>query len=96
VGDVIEVRGDPLRRLEREIAGEWADRYTGKLVARVREVRHRFSGRDVQTEARLTSPLRTVERPLTFIVRTQPGETTLFQFRLDDEDVGVDLGYHLD
>lgn len=96
VGDVLEVRGAPLHRLEREIAGEWVDRYTGKLVGRVREVRHRFSGRAVRTEVRLTSPLRTVESPLTFMVRSQPGETTLFQFRLDDEAVGVDLGYHLD
>ena len=96
VGDVLEVRGAPLRRLEREIAGEWGDRYNGKLVGRVREVRHRFSGRAVRTEVRLTSPLRTVESPLSFMVRSQPGETTLFQFRLDDEAVGVDLGYHLD
>ncbi len=96
VGDVLEVRGAPLHRLEREIAGEWADRYAGKLVARVREVRHRFSGREVRTEVRLTSPLRTVESPLTFMVRSQPGETTLFQFRLDDGAVGVDVGYHLD
>lgn len=96
VGDVLEVRGAPLHRLEREVAGEWGDRYSGKLVGRVREVRHRFSGRAVRTEVRLTSPLRTAESPLTFMVRSQPGETTLFQFRLDDEAVGVDLGYHLD
>ena len=96
VGDVLEVRGVTLRRLEREVAGEWADRYAGKLVARAREVRHRFSGREVRTEVRLTSPLRTVESPLTFMVRSQPGETTLFQFRLDDGAVGVDVGYHLD
>lgn len=96
VGDVLEVRGTPLNRLEREIAEEWGDRYTGKLVGRVREVRHRFSGREVRTEVQLTSPLRTVESPLTFMVRSQPGETTLFQFRLDDEAVGVDVGYHLD
>ena len=96
VGDVLEVRGAPLRRLEREIAGERGDRYNGKLVGRVRDFLHRFSGRAVRTEVRLTSPLRTVESPLSFMVRSQPGETTLFQFRLDDEAVGVDLGYHLD
>ncbi len=96
VGDVLEFRGAQLHRLEREISGEWADRYTGKLVGRVRELRHRFSGREVRTEVQLTSPLRTVESPLTFMVRSQPGETTLFQFRLDDGAVGVDVGYHLD
>jgi hypothetical protein len=96
VGDVIEVRGAPLRRLERETAGEWADVYSGKLVGRAREVRHRFSGRDVRTEVRFTSPLRTVSSPLSFLVRSQVGERAVFQFRLDDDAVGLDLGHHLD
>jgi endonuclease YncB( thermonuclease family) len=96
VGDVIEVRGAPLRRLEREISGEWADVYAGKLAGRAREVRHRFSGREVQTEVRFTSPLRTVSSPLSFVTRSQVGERAVFQFRLDDDAVGLDLGYHLD
>ncbi len=96
VGDLVEMRGEGLRRLEREIDGEWGDRFAGKLVARVREVSHRFSGRQVQTRVKFTSPLRSVERPMGFMVRSQPGKSTLFQFRLDESAVGLDLGYHLD
>jgi hypothetical protein len=50
----------------------------------------------VETVAALTSPLRSVDEPVGFMVRSQPGASTLFQFRLDDETVGLDLGYHLD
>lgn len=96
VGELVEFRGGALRRLEREVAGEWDDRFTGKLVGRVKEVRHRFRGERVTTTARLTSPFRSVGNPLSFIVRSQPGASTLFQFRLDEATVGLDLGYHLD
>lgn len=96
VGDLIEVRsGDP-RRLDREIAGEWGDRFTGRLLARAASVTHEFRGRIATTTVGLTSPLRSVDNPLSFIVRTQPLATSLFQFRLDDDTVGLDLGYHLD
>lgn len=96
VGDLVEVRGGPLRRLEREISGEWDDRFTGMLVGRVRRVEHRFSGRQVSTRAWLTSPLRSVSNPLSFIVRSQEPAAHLFQFRLDEATVGLDMGYHLD
>lgn len=96
LGDIIELRDGPLRRLEREIEGEWGDRFTGRLVGQVQEVAHKFYGRRVSTTVHLTSPLRSVESPLTFMVRSQPGAATLFQFRLDNETVGVDMGYHLD
>ncbi len=96
VGDVIEFRDGDLRRLTREVAGEWADTFTGKLIGRVKSLTHEFRGRLVTTKARLTSPLRSVENPISFIVRGQPLAETLFQFRLDEATVGLDLGYHLD
>ncbi|GMU91697.1 MAG: hypothetical protein AMXMBFR4_07550 [Candidatus Hydrogenedentota bacterium] len=96
VGELVEVRGAPLRRLERELAGEWAGRFAGRLVGRVSEVRHRFSGARVSTRIRLTSPLRSVRDPLRFIVRSQPDESEVFQFRLDDAGAGLDGVHHLD
>ena len=96
VGDILEFRGGNLRRLEREVSGEWDDRFTGKLVGWVKKVTHRFRGDRVETIAALTSPFRSVDEPVSFMVRSQPGASTLFQFRLDDETVGLDLGYHLD
>lgn len=96
VGDIVEVRGLPLRRLDRAVEGEWGGRFEGRLIGRVREIRHRFSGGRVSTRVRLTSPLRSVSDPLSFMVRSQPGEHILYQFRLDDAEVGVDMGFHLD
>lgn len=96
VGDIIEVRGEALRRFDRELPGEWDGRFAGKLVGCVRAVGHRFTGKQVTTTAFLTSPLRSVVNPLSFMVRSQPGATTLFEFRLDDDTVGLDMGFHLD
>lgn len=96
VGDLVELRNGALRRLDREVDGEWGNRFTGMLIARVKEVVHRFSGSHVHTRVRFTSPLRSVADPLRFAVRSQPRETELFQFRLDAVDVGLDAGYHLD
>ncbi len=96
VGDLIEFRDGPVRRLDAAIPGAWGGRFGDKLVARVSEVTHLFRGRRVQTTARLTSPLRSVADPPGFIVRSQPAATTLFQFRLDEPLVGLDLGVHLD
>jgi endonuclease YncB( thermonuclease family) len=96
VGDLIELRGAPVRRLERELAGEFGGRFSGKLVARATEVAHRFAGARVETRVTLGPPLRSVSLPLSYIVRSQPGATTLFEFRLDDPTVGLDLGFHLD
>jgi len=59
-------------------------------------VEHRFSGREVSTRAWLTSPLRSMSNPLSFMVRGQEPATHLFQFRLDEATVGLDMGYHLD
>ncbi|MCP4640201.1 MAG: hypothetical protein GY851_07205 [bacterium] len=95
-GGLVEFRGEGLRRLEPELADEWDAAFAGRLVARVRSVAHRFSGRHVRTRVGLTAPFRSVRDPLAFMVRGQPGESTLFQFRLDDATVGSDLGFHLD
>lgn len=96
VGDIIELRDGPLRRLDRELAGEWDGLFSGRHAGRVKEVTHRFSGKEVRTVAQLTSPLRSVANPISFMVRSQPGSAALFQFRLDDETVGLDMGVHLD
>jgi hypothetical protein len=95
-GDAIEVRGQPFRKLEFALAGQWGGMHEGKLVGRVREVTHRFMGRRMETRARLTSPQRSVSDPMAFMTHSQPTESSLFQLRLDDANVGVDLGYHLD
>jgi len=96
VGDLVELRGAPVRRLAPELASEWDGRFTGRLVGRVTAVRHRFFGRRTETIVTLGAPLRSVSDPLGFIVRSQPPPTSLFEFRLDDATVGLDLGFHLD
>lgn len=96
VGGLVEVRGAPLRRRAPELPDEWDGRYTGRFVGRVCEVRHRMHGRHVTTRARLTSPLRSVASPLSYIVRSQESASSLFAFRLDDLRVGLDMGFHLD
>jgi endonuclease YncB( thermonuclease family) len=96
VGDLVELRGGQLRRIERELDYEWGGRFAGRLMGRVKEVAHRFSGAVVSTRVELTSPLRTVAAPLTFMVRSQPSGSAVFQFRLDDAGVGLDGVHHLD
>lgn len=96
VGDILEFRNPPLRRLEREVSGEWDARFSGKLVGRVEAITHKIRGATILTTAKLTSPYRSVDNPISFIVRSQPGASTLFQFRLDEATVGLDLGFHLD
>lgn len=95
VGDLAELRGAPLRRLERALPGEWGGALPGRLAGRVCEVRHRFSGKHVATTVFLTSPLRSVANPASFLVGSQPSAASLFAFRLDDEAVGLDMGFHL-
>lgn len=96
VGDLVEVRGDGPNRLARELPGEYGGRFTGRLVARVREVAHRFSGKHVRTVLALGAPLRSVDNPLSFITRSQEAPTSLFELRLDEATVGLDMGFHLD
>jgi len=96
VGDIVEVRGAKIRRYEPRIDNEWNDGFPERIVGRVRRITHRFQGREVFTRMELTSPLRSVHDPLSYIVASQLDARELFQFRLDDVAVGVDLGYHLD
>ncbi len=96
VGDLVELRDGPVRRLARALPGAWGGVFGERIVARVSEVRHRFEGKRVTTVAQLTSPLRSAADPISFITRSQPSASTLYQFRLDEEAVGLDLGYHLD
>ena len=96
VGDLVELRGGPLRRIDRALENEWGARFTDRLIARVREVAHRFSGAHVLTRVELTSPLRSVVSPLNFMVRSQPSGSQVFQFRLDVAGVGLDGVHHLD
>jgi hypothetical protein len=96
LGEIVEVRDGPLCRLERIVSGEWDDRFVGKLIGRACRVSHRFTGRHVSTTVWLTSPFRSVAEPLRFIVRSQESATSLYQFRLDEAMVGLDMGNHLD
>lgn len=96
VGDLIEIRGAPVHRVDRQASHEWGNRFDGQIVGRVREVAHRFCGHAVATRVSFSSPLRSVGDPLAFMVRSQPSRRALFQFRLDDLAVGLDMGYHLD
>lgn len=95
-GDIVEVRDGDVRRLERETHGEWNATFNSKRVARVRKITHRFSGKQVSTVLWLTSPLRSVSSPLSFIARGQESAQSLYQFRLDEVTVGLDMGYHMD
>lgn len=97
VGDLIELRGDTLRRFAPAVADEWDGRYAGRIVGRIRAITHRFSGRQVHTVVDLTSPLRSVSDPLAYIVRSQHSPETFYRFRLDADEIGLDDGdYHLD
>jgi hypothetical protein len=96
VGDIIELRGAPIRRLDPPLAGEYAGRFSGKHIARIRGIVHRLSGKHVQTELYLSSPLRSVSDPISFITRSQESASSLFEFRLDEATVGLDMGFHLD
>lgn len=96
VGDLVELRGAPVQRLDAPLAEEWGGSYAGKLVGRVTALRHRIAGREVETTTHLGSPLRSVRDPLAFLVRSQEPAENHFRFRLDDATVGLDQPVHLD
>lgn len=95
-GDIVEVRGAPVQRLDPAVSGEWGGAHEGRLAGRVKALRHRLTGKYVETTAFLGSPLRSVDNPLSFMVRSQEPAAEHFQFRLDDKTVGLDQGFHLD
>ena len=96
VGDLVEVRAHPLRRYEPRVDGEWNNLFENRMVGRVRQITHRFSGRAMTTFLQLTSPFRSVADPLKTMVRKQEKAAILFAFRLDDAKVGLDMSYHMD
>jgi endonuclease YncB( thermonuclease family) len=96
VGQIIEVRGASLRRLDPALEDEWGGAFADRHLGRIRAVQHRIAGPHLETTAWLTAPRRSVRDPLGFITRSQPGATRLFEFRLDESTVGLDLGFHLD
>jgi len=96
VGDFLRIVGGPVRRMDRALPGEWSGRFAGTMFGRVKEVTHRFTGRKVRTTAALTSPVRSVNDPVSFMVSGQERESALRQFRLDSKAVGVDSEYHVD
>lgn len=96
VGDLLEVRSGLTRRITPEVSGEWGDAFAGRLVGRVRSVTHSIEGTHLKTRVGLTSPFRTLERPLTAIKQSQAGDSFQFQLRLDDDLVGLDSVFHLD
>ena len=95
-GQIIALRGAPLRRLDPLPDEAWDGQFDEDLIARVETVTHKLTGRHAYTEATFTSPLRSVANPLSFIVRNQEPASRLFEFRLDDDRVGLDAGFHLD
>lgn len=96
VGELLEFRGAPLRAFAPCLEEEWGGSFAGRLVGRVRAVRHRFSGKHVTTRAELTSPLRSVSSPIVFMARSQDVVENLSQFRLDAVLFALDMEYHLD
>jgi len=95
-GILLEFRGGPLEERDADLSGAWGGDFTERIVGRVHRVIHRIAGLSVETQLDLTSPYRSVDRPLTFITRSQDSLSAFFQFRLDDASIGLDVGYHLD
>lgn len=95
-GDLLELRGAPVRRIERELPGEFGGAHNGKLIVRAAAVAHRLAGTRTRTRVTLGPPLRSVNDPLAYVIRSQPGASTLFGLRLDDLSAALDLGFHLD
>lgn len=95
-GQLLALRGAPLRRLDPLPEGAWGGQFSEEMIARVATVTHKLTGRHAYTEATLMSPLRSVANPLSFIVRNQEPASRLFEFRLDDARVGLDSSFRLD
>jgi len=75
---------------------EWGGRFSGRYVFAVSRKTILARNDRVEVTYGLMSPLRSVENPITFMVRNQPTADMLFEFRLDAESVGLDFDYRLD
>ncbi len=95
-GEIVEIRGGGIERITRRVSGEYGDLFPGRNVFRVARKETLIRNERVETRCYLAPVIRSVADPLRFIVRSQPSARTFFQFRLDDEAVGLDMGYHLD
>jgi len=95
-GEIVEIRGDGIDRITRRVAGEYGDLFPDGHVFRVALKETLIRNESVETRCYLAPVIRSVAAPLGFIVRSQPSAETFFQFRLDDEAVGLDMGFHLD
>jgi endonuclease YncB( thermonuclease family) len=95
-GQIVEIRGDEVRRVTRSVDGEYGAIFTDRHVFRVARKETLIRNARVETRCMLAPVIRSVGDPLGFIVKSQPRANTFFQFRLDDDAVGVDMGYHLD
>jgi endonuclease YncB( thermonuclease family) len=95
-GEVVEVRGGDIDRITRRVGGEYGDVFHDGHVFRVARKETLIRNCRVETRCYLAPVIRSVADPLGFIVRSQPSAETFFQFRLDDDAVGLDMGFHLD
>jgi endonuclease YncB( thermonuclease family) len=96
VGELIEIRGAPLKRLHGRPVGEWMPGGRSALVGRVYRATYRFYGDRVETRFQLISPLRSVPDPLT-VLRFGAGiSTPSGALGLDDPTLGLDIPVHLD
>jgi endonuclease YncB( thermonuclease family) len=95
-GEIVEIRGGDIQRVTRRVDGEYGDIFADRHVFRVARKETLIRNARVETRCSLAPVLRSVGAPLGFIVKSQPGASTFFEFRLDDAAVGVDMGYHLD
>jgi hypothetical protein len=96
IGELVELRDGPLRRLDLPADSEWGGRFAGRIIGRVNGITHQIYGRRIVTTVQLGSPLRSVRDPIAYMTRSQPSKETIYQFRLDDTVIGLDMGYHLD
>ncbi len=95
-GNIVEIRGSDIGRITRRVDGEHGDLFPDRHVFRVARKETFIRNERVETRCYLAPAIRSVDNPLRFIVKSQPGADTFFQFRLDDAAVGLDMGYHLD
>jgi hypothetical protein len=95
-GELLELRGAALRDVHEPLPDAWGGRLANRRVGRIQALRYEAAGRRMTIEAELGPPLRAVRDPLAFIAGGQPAPEMVRALRLDDEEAGLDAGYHLD